>query len=89
MLRELTVEETLMHSAQMRLPRKYSRNAIKDKVDDVLAFLGLSAVRNSLIGDEVIRGISGGQRRRVNIGMELVAEPIIMFLDEPTCKFFL
>jgi ABC-type Mn2+/Zn2+ transport system ATPase subunit len=45
---------------------------------------GLNDVRHSKIGDEDTRGISGGQRKRVNIGMELVADPCLLFLDEPT-----
>lgn len=46
--------------------------------------LGLSCVRNELIGCETTRGISGGQRKRVNVGLEIVADPLILFLDEPT-----
>lgn len=83
MLRELTVYEILMHSAQMRLPRSWSRYRIHRKVDETIELLGLQSVRDKVIGDEERRGISGGQRRRVNIGMELVAEPSILFLDEP------
>jgi ABC-type multidrug transport system ATPase subunit len=83
MLRELTVREILMHSAQMRLPRSWSARQISRKVDETIELLGLKSVENEIIGDEERRGISGGQRRRVNIGMELVAEPSILFLDEP------
>ena len=46
--------------------------------------LGLVQIQDSIIGDEEQRGISGGQRKRVNVGLELVAEPSILFLDEPT-----
>ena len=46
--------------------------------------LNLYDVRHSLIGDENTRGISGGQRKRVNIGIEMVADPAVLFLDEPT-----
>ncbi|RHZ58597.1 hypothetical protein Glove_372g90 [Diversispora epigaea] len=84
MLRELTIREILVHSALMRLPTEMKRVQKKQKVIDVIKFLGLSKVMDTAIGDEVSRGISGGQRKRTNIGMELVAEPSILFLDEPT-----
>ncbi len=44
----------------------------------------LSGVRHELVGDTEVRGISGGQRKRVNIGIELVTDPALLFLDEPT-----
>jgi len=53
-------------------------------VDDVLGLLGLREIRHVQIGDERKRGISGGQRKRVNIGMEMCADPTVLFLDEPT-----
>ncbi|KAK9707948.1 hypothetical protein K7432_009909 [Basidiobolus ranarum] len=84
MLRELTVKDILMHSALMRLPDEWSAAHKRTVVLEVIHFLGLGHVMNSVIGDEEQRGISGGQRKRVNIGMELVAEPSILFLDEPT-----
>ncbi|KJE94832.1 multidrug resistance protein [Capsaspora owczarzaki ATCC 30864] len=84
MLRELTVEELLTHSARVRLPAELSRAEIARRVDGVIATLGLTEVRQSRIGDELRRGVSGGQRKRVNIGMELVAETACIFLDEPT-----
>ncbi|RGB39200.1 hypothetical protein C1646_690392 [Rhizophagus diaphanus] len=84
MLRELTVREILVHSAMMRLPTEMNRATKKQRVLETIQFLELSHVMDSIIGDEEQRGISGGQRKRVNIGMELVAEPSILFLDEPT-----
>ncbi|CAG8603607.1 11403_t:CDS:10, partial [Diversispora eburnea] len=84
MLRELTIREILVHSALMRLPTEMDREEKKKKVVDVIKFLELSHVMDTAIGDEESRGISGGQRKRTNIGMELVAEPSILFLDEPT-----
>ncbi|KAJ3087330.1 hypothetical protein HK102_011342, partial [Quaeritorhiza haematococci] len=84
MLRELTVRDILMHSAMMRLPAKWSAKEKKEHVLEVISYLGLSHVMDSAIGNEEERGISGGQRKRVNIGMELVANPSVLFLDEPT-----
>ncbi|KAI8847925.1 P-loop containing nucleoside triphosphate hydrolase protein [Chytridium lagenaria] len=85
MLRELTVREVVLHSARVRLPRTWTSKQIEDHVDNVLQALNLAHVANSYIGDETTRGISGGQRKRVNIGMELAAgSPPCIFLDEPT-----
>jgi ABC-type multidrug transport system ATPase subunit len=84
MLRELTIRDTLMHSARMRLPKSWDYQRVKKKVNQIISSLGIAHVSNSIIGDEEERGISGGQRKRVNIGMELVAEPSVLFLDEPT-----
>jgi ABC-type iron transport system FetAB ATPase subunit len=49
-----------------------------------MASLGLSRVANSLVGDIKRRGVSGGEKKRVNIGLELMALPSVLFLDEPT-----
>ncbi len=53
-------------------------------VDELISLLGLDKVRNTRIGDERIRGISGGEKKRVNIGIELIQNPNLLFLDEPT-----
>ncbi len=53
-------------------------------VESAISILGLAEVRKSPIGDELKRGISGGQRKRVNIGIELVADVTVLWLDEPT-----
>lgn len=53
-------------------------------VERVIESLGLQAVRDSLVGTVEKRGISGGQRKRVNVGMEMVMEPSLLILDEPT-----
>ena len=84
MLRIFTVEEVLKHSAHMRLPVSWSDSEKMKLVDDILVLLKLDHIRDSVIGDETNRGISGGERKRVNIGIELVADPSILFLDEPT-----
>ncbi|KAF9319425.1 hypothetical protein BG003_009084 [Podila horticola] len=84
MLRELTVHDILLHSAYMRLPSRLTHSQMTEKVLEIVDFLGLNSVMDSVVGDAVKRGISGGQRKRVNIGMELVTDPSILFLDEPT-----
>ncbi|KAL8166850.1 hypothetical protein V2J09_008349 [Rumex salicifolius] len=80
----LTVEENLWFSARCRLSadlRKVDKLLILERV---IESLGLHEVRDSLVGTVEKRGISGGQRKRVNVGLELVMEPSILFLDEPT-----
>ncbi|KAI9294493.1 hypothetical protein K502DRAFT_365782 [Neoconidiobolus thromboides FSU 785] len=84
MLRKLNAEEILTHSAMVRLPAELSDEEKHNKVLEYIEYLGLRHVMHTIIGDEEDRGISGGQRKRVNIGMELVADPAILFLDEPT-----
>jgi ABC-type multidrug transport system ATPase subunit len=84
MLRELTVNEVLTFAAGLRLPSSISLKKVQELVNYVIRLLNLEEVKNSPIGDESSRGISGGQRKRVNIGMELVADPTVLFLDEPT-----
>ena len=53
-------------------------------VDSVLTMLQLGHIQHSVVGSVEKRGISGGQKKRVNIGLELVADPDVLFLDEPT-----
>jgi ABC-type multidrug transport system ATPase subunit len=79
MLHELTVRENIAYSARIRLPRSWSTKEIEQFVDAILEALDLSHVAHNLI-----TAISGGQRKRVNIGMELVTCPSAIFLDEPT-----
>lgn len=80
----LTVEETLLFAARLRLPMSMAASEKKKIVDSVIQELGLESVKNTYIGNWHIRGVSGGQRRRVSIGCELVTSPTLLFLDEPT-----
>jgi ABC-type multidrug transport system ATPase subunit len=81
--RALTVEQSLYYTARLRLPEDTTRDEVRARVDRVIADLGLEGCRKVRIGDPVKRGISGGQRKRVNLAQELITEPACLFLDEP------
>ncbi|KAG7027257.1 putative white-brown complex-like protein 30, partial [Cucurbita argyrosperma subsp. argyrosperma] len=80
----LTVEENLRFSARCRLSADMPKPDKVLVVERVIESLGLQAVRDSLVGTVEKRGISGGQRKRVNVGLEMVMEPSLLILDEPT-----
>ncbi|KAI7893449.1 P-loop containing nucleoside triphosphate hydrolase protein [Mucor mucedo] len=80
----LTVRETLTYAALMRLPRCMPLKSIQKRVEDVIQELGINKIADSQIGMPGQRGISGGEKRRVSIGKELVTSPSLLFLDEPT-----
>ncbi|KAK4438791.1 ABC transporter G family member 10 [Sesamum alatum] len=78
----LTVEETLMYSARLRL--QAGRDKARSRVHSLLKELGLEHIAGVRIGSETSRGISGGEKRRVSIGVDLVHDPAVLLLDEPT-----
>ncbi|KAI7747585.1 hypothetical protein M8C21_024084 [Ambrosia artemisiifolia] len=80
----LTVRETLVFCALLRLPRSLSRREKTEVADSVIAELGLSKCENTIIGNTFIRGVSGGERKRVSIAHEMLMNPSLLILDEPT-----
>lgn len=77
--RELPVESALYYAAKLRLPPDMSEAEVRARIEEVMDDLGLTARR-----DVPIKNLSGGQRKRVSIGAELLSKPTIFFLDEPT-----
>jgi ABC-type multidrug transport system ATPase subunit len=82
---ELSVEESLSYSARLRFPPDVKADDVQAEVERVLGELDIAHIRKSRIGDALNRGISGGQRKRVNLGQELLTRSTrVLFLDEPT-----
>lgn len=80
----LTVRETVLFAAKLKMPQSIPLSEKEARVDELIEKLGISSVANSIIGKEGRRGISGGERKRVAVGVELVTGPSVLFLDEPT-----
>jgi len=81
---ELTVFETLYFSAKLKLPSDTTEDELQNRVRSVIKSLELNGTENVLIGSADRKGVSGGQRKRVNIGIELLTDPPLLYLDEPT-----
>jgi ABC-type multidrug transport system ATPase subunit/pSer/pThr/pTyr-binding forkhead associated (FHA) protein len=75
---ELTVEQSLFYAAKLRLAHSDDK-MVKEKIEQVLSDLNIASIRSNLVGK-----ISGGQRKRVAIAVEILSNPMVLFLDEPT-----
>ncbi|KAF9307888.1 hypothetical protein BG003_011923 [Podila horticola] len=84
LLSHLTVRETLQYAAELKMDHNLNKQQKHSKVDDNIDLFGLRECADVIIGNDAVKGCSGGQRRRVSIGMQLVTEPACLFLDEPT-----
>jgi ABC-type multidrug transport system ATPase subunit len=82
----LTVREAILFAARLRLPEYVTDAEKRQRADDVIEQLSLTHLRDSRIGGRTthVQGISGGEMRRVSIGLELVSSPDVLILDEPT-----
>jgi len=83
LIEDLTVYQNLYYNARLCLDR-YDDEKIRELVDRVLVDLDLYGIRDLKVGKPLNKVISGGQRKRVNIGLELIREPSVLFVDEPT-----
>lgn len=83
LMENLTVFENLYYAAALSFSNK-SREEISELVDKTLNSLGLLEIKNFKVGSTLNKIISGGQRKRLNIALELIREPSVLFLDEPT-----
>ncbi len=71
-------------AAHTRMPGHAATAEKEAFVEDLIRRLGLSKAADSVVGDKKNRGLSGGEKKRLSIGAELIAEPVLLFTDEPT-----
>lgn len=83
LLASLTVRETLRYAAGLRLPKWMSKEQKIQKAEEILLKMGLKDCADNLIGNDLVKGVSGGEKRRVTIAVQILTEPRVLLLDEP------
>lgn len=84
LLGTLSVRETITYSAHLRLPSSMSKEEIAQVVDNTIIEMGLQECADGVVGNWHMRGISGGEKKRLCIALEILTRPPLLFLDEPT-----
>ncbi|KAI1395569.1 P-loop containing nucleoside triphosphate hydrolase protein [Hypoxylon fuscum] len=84
LLPSLTVRETLQFAAGLRLPTWMSKSEKSQRAEEVLVKMGLKDCADNLVGNDLVKGISGGEKRRVSIAVQILTDPRVLLLDEPT-----
>ncbi|KAI6699528.1 hypothetical protein NL676_013852 [Syzygium grande] len=84
LLDALGVREAVYYSAQLQLPESMSKSEKKERAEATIREMGLQDARDTRIGGGSTKGLSGGQKRRVSICIEILTRPKLLFLDEPT-----
>jgi ABC-type multidrug transport system ATPase subunit len=80
----MTVREALLFAAELKLPKAMPHADKIKRAMDVADLLNLHGCLDNLVGSSLIKGISGGEKRRLSLGMEMITNPSILYLDEPT-----
>ena len=75
--------ETLMYTSALRMSRM-TKSAREQRVEECMSAMGISYCRDVIVGDSRNKGISGGERKRLCVAMELLTKPSLLFLDEPS-----
>ncbi|KAL5538217.1 hypothetical protein UlMin_043887 [Ulmus minor] len=84
LLGTLTVRETIAYSAHLRLPTRMSKEEVDGIVEGTIIEMGLHDCADTVVGTWHLRGISGGEKKRLSIALEILTHPCLLFLDEPT-----
>lgn len=83
-LSQLSVRETLTFTAELRMAGTSTAEERRERVQEVIDLLGITKAADSLVGDTHTKSISGGERRRLNVANEMITDPSLLLLDEPS-----